>query len=358
MSEAPDQESKTEQASEKRIQDALEKGNIPLSREVVTLGSVLAIFCVVALFLPETAFKLHQLFRTRFEQIGSSDFFSAEDVSMLLAGLLLDVWVIVAPVLILLALGGIVGGAFQNAPSFNFDRLVPKFERLSPKSNFLQVYGKTAMFEFASTFVKLVVAMAVSYWVSRKIFANIGQLSTSAPNVLLDMLGRNATLIVSALSLLNLLVAIADLNFVRAKWSKKLMMTKQEVSDEQKQSDGNPHVKQRLSMLARQRQKKRMMSALPTATMVVVNPTHYAVAMRYVPSEGGAPRVVAKGFDFLAQRIRQKCEENLIPVIENPPLARALHAAVDVGSMIPPEFYRAVAEVIHFVELRKKLGKA
>lgn len=357
MSEKPDQESKTEQASEKKIQDALEKGNIPVSREVVTLGSICAILCAIAIVLPQAISNVFILFRARFERVGSSDFFSTGDASRLLSDLLSDVWLIFAPVFILLALGGIVGSVFQNVPSFSLDHLAPKYERLSPKNNFTQIYGKAAWLEFAVTICKLIVALVILYWVSGRILAAIGQLSTSSPVVLLGMLSRNAILIASALTFFCLVVAVVDLIVVRGRWSKKLMMTRQEVSDEQKQSDGDPYVKQRMNTLSRQRQKRRMMAALPTATMVVVNPTHYAVAMRYVQSEGGAPKVVAKGMDILALRIKQTCEANKIPVLENPPLARSLYAAVDVGSTIPPEFYRAVAEVIHFVELRNKLSR-
>jgi flagellar biosynthetic protein FlhB len=141
---------------------------------------------------------------------------------------------------------------------------------------------------------------------------------------------------------------------VRHKWLRDLRMTKQEIKDEAKEAEGDPAIKMRIRMLARQRLKRRMMAAVPKATVVIANPTHYAVALRYVRSEGGAPRVVAKGRDSLALRIRSTAEQSGIPVIENKALARALYESVPLDATLAPEFYRAVAEIISVIMRRER----
>ncbi|NJM28841.1 MAG: flagellar biosynthesis protein FlhB [Rhizobiales bacterium] len=355
MSDETDQESKTEHATEKRIRDSLEKGNIPFSKEAVTLGSIAAMLAASALIAQYATADLYSLLSTGFEHAGSIRIESPGDASGLLSKLAVHVGVILVPMLLLLAFGGILGGSAQNMPSANLERLTPKFERISPKKNFSQFYGKAAALEAATTSVKLAAAGGVAYWTTKQLFGNVIQFSISDPSLLLGSIGAHVNTILSSFTLLCIAIAVLDVVMVRMRWSKKLMMTRQEVKDELKQSEGDPLVKQRMQLLGRSRRRGRMMADVPRATMVVVNPTHFAVAMRYVAAEGGAPVVVAKGMDHLALKIREVCEENRIPIVENPPLARALHKSVAVGSMIPAEFYRAVAEIIHFVELRRRM---
>ncbi|MGE4529531.1 MAG: EscU/YscU/HrcU family type III secretion system export apparatus switch protein, partial [Rhodospirillaceae bacterium] len=152
-----------------------------------------------------------------------------------------------------------------------------------------------------------------------------------------------------------LTVAFADMFFVRYQTHKKLKMTKQEVKDEHKQSEGDPQIKSRIRSIRMERFRKRMMAAVPKADVVITNPTHFAVALSYKMEDMAAPKVVAKGVDFLAKRIRELAEENDVPIVENPPLARALYASVEVDQFIPPEHYRPVAEIISYVmKLKKK----
>jgi flagellar biosynthesis protein FlhB len=153
------------------------------------------------------------------------------------------------------------------------------------------------------------------------------------------------------------LLAIADVVWTRLKWWDDLKMTRQELKDEHKTAEGDPLVKQKRKAIALKRSRSRMLADVPKATLVVVNPTHFAVAMRYVPAEGGAPVVLAKGLDVLALKIRELSDTHKIPIVENKPLARSLYGACEVGDVIPAEYYRAVAEVMHFVERRRQLSK-
>jgi flagellar biosynthesis protein FlhB len=159
--------------------------------------------------------------------------------------------------------------------------------------------------------------------------------------------------LLAGVSVATVVLVGADLVWSRMHWEHELRMTKQEVKDEHKQAEGDPIQKARRLSLARARSRKRMMAAVPTATVVVANPTHFAVAMRYRRNEDAAPVVVAKGKDLVALKIREIAEANEVPVVEDKPLARSLHDAVEVDRMIPPEFYRAVAELLHFLQSKK-----
>ena len=165
------------------------------------------------------------------------------------------------------------------------------------------------------------------------------------PGLILNMTSR----LVATLAVATLVLVAADVVWSRVSWQRELRMTRQEVKDELKQADGDPVVKARLRSLARDRLRKRMIAAVPRATLVIANPTHFAVALRYVREEGGAPLVIAKGQDLIALKIREIAVEHGIPVIEDKALARSLYKAVEVDKMIPPEFYKAVAQIVFYV---------
>jgi flagellar biosynthesis protein FlhB len=355
VSDPVDQESKTEQATEKRLRDAQEKGDVPQSKEVVIFGSIVSMLAAFTLLLGNTVFSLFSLLAADFGRSGSTSIETRGDTENFLAKLTSDIAFTLLPLLLVIAAGGIVGSIAQNMPSSSFERLNPKWDRLSPSANGAQIFGKNALVELATTSVKILVAATVGWYIATKVIIDILPLVVSEIAMLLVPLKRSATSILTVFAMLCLLIAIIDVTVVRTNWLKKMMMTKQEVKDELKQSEGDQQTKGRMKLLGRRRLNSRMMANLPQSTMVVVNPTHYAVAMRYVATESGAPVVIAKGMDHLALKIRNICEENRIPVIENAILARSLHQSVEVGAVIPVEFYKAVAEVVHFVELRKRL---
>lgn len=356
MSEDNDKESKTEKASERRISDALEKGNTPFSREAVTLGSVLAIMLALSLSGTTAGTTLAESLSLTFGHVGDVWLENGNDFGAKLRVVFLSSFVAILPIWTIVAAGGILSSLGQNVPSASLERLRPKFERLSPLTNAKRIFGKEALVEFAKSLFKL---GAVGFVIYRALKVNllggtfsVAQNANHLPELLLDVVKS----ILAPICMLAFVLAVADIIMTRMKWHSDLKMTRQEVKDEFKQSEGDPLLKERIKTLGRQRARNRMMSDLPKATVVVVNPTHYAVALRYVPSEGGAPMVLAKGVDHLALKIRHFCEAENIPVIENKELARGLHAGCDVGSMIPVEFYRAVAEIIHFIEVRKRLS--
>jgi len=356
LSEDNDKESKTEKASERRISDALEKGNTPFSREAVTLGSVLAIMFALSLSGTNAGRTLAESLFITFDHVGDTWLENGNDFGAKLSVVFLTSFIAILPIWTIVAAGGILSSIGQNVPSASLERLRPKFERLSPMTNAKRILGKEALVEFGKSLIKLV---AVGFVIYRALKVNllggtftVAQNANHLPELILDVVKS----ILAPICMLAFVLAMADLVVTRMKWHNDLKMTRQEVKDEFKQSEGDPMLKERIKTLGRQRARNRMMAELPKATVVVVNPTHYAVALRYVPSEGGAPLVIAKGLDHLALKIRHFCEAENIPVIENKELARGLHAGCEVGSMIPVELYRAVAEIIHYIEVRKRLA--
>jgi flagellar biosynthetic protein FlhB len=176
------------------------------------------------------------------------------------------------------------------------------------------------------------------------------------PNALPELILAMIMRLLAAVAIATVLLVTADTLWARLKWRRDLRMTRQELKDEMKQSEGDPLMRAKLRSLRLDRSRRRMMAAVPSATMVIANPTHYAIALRYVREEGGAPLVVAKGKDLIALKIREIAEQNQIPIVEDKALARSMYDSVEVDKMIPPELYRAVAEVVHFI-YGKKAGK-
>ena len=355
MSDQPDKESKTESPTEKKLSDALEKGNTPFSREIVSLGSLLAMIAAVTMVIPAMVLALTTTLRSYFEAMNQAALETPSDAAVLLKGLMQSVLIALVPVLMLIALGGVVGSLVQNIPSASWDRVAPNWDRLSPGKNINKIIGKEALVEFAKTTAKFLALSVLIYIVLKNKISDLFNIGLGDPSAIPDVIQKTALDILTPTAIFVLLLAIADMVWTRIKWWNDLKMTRQEQKDEYKNAEGDPQLKQKRRMVAQKRLKTRMMADLPKATLVVVNPTHFAVAMRYVPEEGGAPIVLAKGLDLVALKIRELCEEHKIPIVENKPLARSLFSSCEVGEMIPAEYYKAVAEVIHFVERRRQL---
>lgn len=353
MSDAPDKESKTELPSEKKIKDAVEKGNVPFSTEAGILSSFAAFLAVGFLMAAGIAQELTGSMALILENAATYQLSNGADAFQFVLRELKAIFLILLPLLCIISLGGIIGPLGQNMPQANLERLKPKIEKISPVSHLKRMFGKQGAFDFAKMLCKVIAVTSVSYWVIRNNITDILVSSASDVQTVPETILRLTLAVLAPLTLVALVIAIIDIVFTRLRWMDDLKMTRQEVKDEFKQSEGDPMLKERVRAKARQRVKSRMLAELPKATLVVVNPTHYAVALRYVREEGGAPIVIAKGIDHLALKIRSICEEQGTAVVENKPLARSLYASTEVGTVIPPDFYRAVAEVIHFVEMRK-----
>lgn len=353
MSDSPDRESRTEEPTEKRLADALKKGKTPVSRELPILLGVGAIWLCFSVLTGERAGQIALALRPFIDQPGGWALASSKDVLELMRYVGQYALLGVLPLAVAIGAGGLIGSASQSS-GMVLERIKPDFSRISPTAGWKRHFGRGALTEGLKAVLKVGLVGLVAFWIMRGFLATLMASSGSGAEEIVPTLGSMLTRLSGGMVAAFLLVALVDLALVRYFWRRDLRMTKQEQRDEAKETDGDQTVKSRMRMLARQRLKKRMMAAVPRATVVIANPTHYAVALRYVRSEGGAPRVVAKGRDRMALKIRALAEQLDIPVIENKWLARSLHDNVPVDALIPPEFYKAVARIISFLNTRGK----
>ena len=347
MADTPEQEDRTEEPSQRKLEQAVERGDVAKSTEINTLF-VLAGFTLALLLASGVASRslLVDLrgFLTNAHLVPAAGAgFAGAGRFALSAGL-----IALAPSLGLIILAALAGGALQHRPLWTFEPLKPQWSRLSPASGLKRVWGKEAFAQFFKGLAKIAIVGTVAstiLWNERDRFESFARLE---PGAVLPATLVLAIKLMGGVLAIYAFVALGDAVFQRLSWMRRQRMSKRELKEEFKEMEGSPEVKGRLRQLRATRVKKRMMAAVPSATVVITNPTHFAVALRY---EAGmaAPVCVAKGVDALARRIRAIATENGVPTMENPPLARALHASVDVDEEIPVEHYKAVAEVIGYI---------
>ena len=349
MSEAPDRESKTEEPTEKKMGDAREKGNVPYSREAGTLASLLGILIVTSFFLVNGVAHLKSSLHRLVDNPGAWSLEGHADAALLFQSIGLDAARLLLPAVIVLAAAGILSSVLQNAPRLVLERIRPQLSRLSISKGWRRVFGAQGRLEFLKALFKLAAVCLLGFMVLRSTHNSVVNALFMEPAALPTLILEMASRLIATVAVATIVLVAADVVWSRVYWQRELRMTHQEVKDEMKQADGDPLVKARLRSLARDRMRKRMMAAVPRATLVIANPTHFAVALRYVREEGGAPLVIAKGQDLIALKIREIAVEHGIPVIEDKALARSLYKVVEVDKMIPAEFYKAVAEIVFYV---------
>ena len=353
MSDDQDTDSKTEEATEKKLHDAVERGVVPFSREVSILASLAAILIVMVFVLPPRTERFVGVLVHFLDDPAGWRLERSSDVAALGEIILIAAAEFLAPTVVLLMVFGVVSSIAQNPPRFVPDRIIPDLKRISLGAGLSRVFGLRGWTEFLKSAMKVVTVIVVvagilggqRYVLTTAMFLDVAELPQRVLKLCVD--------VVAAVMVATLVVASADLAWARIHWRRDQRMSRHELKEELKQTEGDRLTKARLRSLRLDRSRKRMLSAVPKATMVVVNPTHYAVAMRYVRAEGGAPIVLAKGVDLVALKIREIAEQNAVPIVEDKPLARALYGAVAVDSAIPPEFYRAVAEIVHLIQEKK-----
>ena len=346
-------EDKTEEPTEKRLHDAVEKGQTAFSREAPLFASLSATLVAFVFILPGRAATLFAGLVGILDDPAGWRIARGEDALALAGPLVSAAADFLWPVVALLAAAGVVASVAQAAPRIVPDRIMPDFSRISLRGGWRRIFGARGLVEFAKSLIKVgaVGSVAGMTLVGQRVVLLTAM--DGDPGTLPERIVSLAVRTVAAVLVATLAVASADLVWSRILWRRDHRMTKYEVKEELRLAEGDRMVKARLRSLRLDRSRKRMLSAVPRATMVVVNPTHFAVAMRYVRAEGGAPIVLAKGVDLIALKIRAIAEAHDIPVVEDKPLARSLYAAVEVERPIPAEFYRAVAEIVHLIQKRK-----
>jgi len=351
-----DKDSKTEEPTEKKISDAIEKGNTPVSKEAPVLATFIAALLIGSFVVTSGAGQLVQTLTHLLDISGGVDLGNSADALLLSHAVSIETGKFLAPVIALLTVAGLASAFLQNTPRIVFNRIKPELSKLSPAKGWKRIFGAQGLVEFLKAVFKFSTVSAIVYGQFRANEAELINAMFTDPSALPEVILQISMRLVAGVCIVTILLVTVDILWSRSHWRKNLRMSKQEIKDEHKQMEGDPIVKARQRSLARDRARNRMMAAVPKATLVVANPTHFAVALRYDGGQNPAPVVVAKGQDLIALKIREIAESNNIPVIEDRQLARSLYASSEIERMIPPEFYRAVAEIICYVYSRQ--GKA
>lgn len=347
MADEPAQE-RTEQATPKRREDARKKGDVPRSRELTMTAVMLAGASAMLLFSESFSRQL-LLSMTRALSIDRTQAFDTNYLLQGFASVTGDVFVGLLPLALVLVVAVVFSTAVIGGWSFSTDAMQFKAERMSPIKGLKRIFSANSVNELLKAMAKfgLVGAIAVAWlWYSvDKLLGLSRQPIDIAIGNAVEICGVSLLVVSCGL----ILIAGADVPFQLHQYRKKLRMTRQQVRDELKETDGRPEVKSRIKALQYQIAMRRMMQDLPTADVVITNPTHYAVALKYDETTMGAPRVIAKGRDLVAARIREVAAEHRIPLFSAPPLARALFRSAEIGAEVPTKLYTAVAQVLAYI---------
>lgn len=357
--EGPDKESRTQEPTPRKLEEARKRGDVAKSADLSQAASLAAACMVLIGAGGSLSTGLAQALLP---------FIAAPDQ---LAGLLehgggaeigrravMAAAPFVLAVLGATALAGVSANVLQQGLLWSPEKLAPDFSRVSPLSGFERMFGIDGFVQFLKTLLKLVVTGWVAWSVLAPHRNELPNLAAMDPISVLTFARKVLVALISAMLTFMALTGALDFIWQRQRFLQRMRMSREEIKEEHRQSEGDPHIKARLKQMRLQRARRRMMAQVPKATLVVTNPTHYAVALRYVSGETSAPVCVAKGMDNIALKIREIAAEHEIPVIEDPPLARALYATVDVEETIPREHYEAVAKVIGFIMGKRNRPRA
>jgi flagellar biosynthesis protein FlhB len=356
MADDNDDSQKTEDPTPKRQGEAREKGQVAKSREIDHWAMLLASTLIVFIFGPGMAASMKQALVIFLEQPHAIPA-DLGNLQHLLVTVLIKVGIALAPPVALLIVAAVGSGMVQHGLILSPDLLVPRFSKLSPLNGLKRIFTTQGLVEFAKGALKIAILGGFCYWLLRSDFDELEKFIFFDPVQFMDVMSKLTLKLLAGM--LGVLAMIAGLDFVYQKFKvlQSLRMSREEIREEFKQAEGDPVVKGRLRQLRMERARRRMMKEVPKADVIVTNPTHYAVALKYDQAKMNAPRLIAKGADLIAQKIRDLAVEHNIPIVQNPPLARALYATCDIDQEIPPEHYKAVAEIIGYVyRLRRGLS--
>lgn len=337
---------KTEKATPKKRRDERKKGNVLISKDVVSLVSVFFVFYVLKFIFPIAIRILSQDMNLYLSFIGTRTKVSNNDAQKLLSYLVFDAMKIVIPFALLCVLISIIMTGIQTKFLFTNENLKFKFSHLNPLQGIKKIISMRSLVELLKNILKVIILIIVLYGLIKKDMGDI--LKTMNMDLRISVHYTFQMLMDMILRVTMVFVVVAAFDYYYQWWDyeKRLKMSKQEIKEEYKQMEGNPEVKGKIKQIQRQRAQSRMMQAVPQADVIVRNPTHYAVALQYDDERHSAPIVIAKGQDELALRIVKVGEENNIMVVENKPLARGLYSSTELGEEIPSEYYGLVAELL------------
>jgi flagellar biosynthetic protein FlhB len=349
-----DKDAKTQEPTDKKLADAREKGDTPTAPEMRHAVMLVAMIVVAGSMGASALARLAPLFVRLWGSAGDYPL-TADGAHDFATAILLRVAVALAPLFALLTAFALLTLFGAGLPTLSWSRVGIKWSKLSPVAGLGRMFGMRALVEFAKTLAKLIAVITIALVVvwpkaiglEQLIGADPGTVGTAAAAIIVAMI-KAVALLVGAL-------AAFDLVYQRRAFTARMRMSLQEVKDEHRQSEGDPKIKAKIRAIGMQRARRRMMAAVPTASVVITNPTHYAVALKYDHGGMAAPVVVAKGADDVALKIREVAKAAGVPIVESPPLARAIFASVDIDRPIPIEHYAAVAEIIgHIMRLAQR----
>lgn len=349
MAEQSDDNQKTEEPTQRKLDEARRRGDVPTSREVGAALGVLAALIMAGGMGPSIGAGLTAEFLPLVENPGGLILRSPSDAFHLIARVAGGVGLVLLPALGLLFLAGLLGALGQGSIVIAAERIQPNLDRLSPLAGLKRLLSLRNLVEFLKGLGKVAAVTAAFLLVVAPTLDQAEAMALSdagtLPLMLADVTSRLLLAVLAAL----IVIAILDLLWQRLSWHRQQRMSLQELKEEFRQAEGDPHLKAKIKQLRRDRARNRMFAELPTATVVITNPTHFAVALRYDLTKAPAPVCVAKGRDLVALRIRKVATDHQVPIVENPPLARTLHAAMEIGEEVQPEHYVVVAELIAYV---------
>ena len=344
---------KTEEPTPKKIEEARKEGNVPKSMETVGFIILLLASIIIIFYLKVVTGRMEEYFKYIYSLIGVE--ITVEMVYNIVFESFKYFFIILLPVMIVIFIAAIIGNVAQFGFLFTTKPIIPKFEKINPIKGLKRIFSKKTIVEGIKTTLKVFIAFFVGFWLFYSFLGEIPKLELMVIFEQLKWFENKAFVLIFSMLGVFFVFAMIDLIYQRYSYKKSLRMSKQEIKDEFKQTEGNPEVKAKIRQLQREMAKKRMMAEVPQADVVITNPTHYAVAIRYDKEKEDAPRVIAKGVDNLAIKIKEIAREAGVMIVENPPLARELYKSVEVGEIIPPKLYKAVAEVLAYVYKAKRM---
>ena len=348
IAEDDDESSKTEEPSERKISKAKEEGDIAISQDAKSFIMLIGMLFVIWLILP-LMFKWFYIFSLRFIETPEAIPTDGRHLRLLMYECVMALIKILGIPFAIFMLLGIFASVAQTGFVYAPKKLEPNWNKLNIFAALTQFINMKKIVESLKGIIKITVIAFIGVLVLRPYLEKVNLMPEMDVMAILSFIHKVVVVLIFTVVIAVFVIAVADYAYQKYQHLKKLRMTKQEVKDEYKQMEGDPLVKSRIRQVRMERARHRMMDAVPRADVVIVNPTHYAVALEYKMETMDAPVVVAKGLDNLALRIREIAEEHEIPIIENPPLARALFASVELDQSIPAEHFKAVAEVIGYV---------
>lgn len=352
---------KTEPATEKKLREAREDGKVSKSKELVSAFDLIVFFLLLKIFISFLGGGFEETFRYAYGSMGtlakqSAGSFSEGEAAAFISSILLEILKLLLPFLVFGFAVTVIVNILQVGWKVTGKPLKPKPDKFNPINGMKRIISKDSIFELVKSIIKIALIIYVAYTAIKDDAQKIFVLYDMPLNQALAFCG---SVIINAglkISIVYLVVGLADFIYQKFRFKEDMKMTKQEVKDEYKNTEGNPEIKGRQRQRMREASRQRMMQDVPKADVVITNPTHLAVAIKYDAEKAKAPVVLAKGEDYLAQKIREKAKENGIEIVENKPLARMLYANVEIGEEIPPELYQAVAEILAMVYNMKNKG--